>query len=83
MRPTPHTALLPALLCLFAALLAVWSTTGGDVLLVPLVAVGLTVFATGVALAASRAKATAPGTDAARLAELEPLPPTAAEEDGT
>ncbi|MFD5319355.1 hypothetical protein [Streptomyces sp. NPDC127098] len=82
-RPTPHPAaglaLLSALLCAFGALLALQTVVDSDLMLIPLGALALTIFAAGIALAARTTRARA---DAARLDELEPLPPTGEPRDG-
>ncbi|TDC24237.1 hypothetical protein E1265_10365 [Streptomyces sp. 8K308] len=71
-HPTTGLALLSGLLCAFGALLALQTLTDSDLMLIPLGALALTIFVAGAVLAARTARARA---DAARLAELEPLPP--------
>ncbi len=75
-RPAPGLAWLSSLLALTSALLVAQLVTDSALLLILFAVVGLTTFATGVALAARLTQAQGrAGADAARLDELEPLPP--------
>jgi hypothetical protein len=83
-RPAAGLAWLSTLLGLTGALLALYAATESTPLLILFALVALTTFVAGVVLAArwTRAQGQAQGqteADAARLDELEPLPPHAPE----
>ncbi|GAB2889285.1 hypothetical protein [Streptomyces mayteni] len=77
--PAAGLAVLSSLLALFGGLVAVWAATDSDLLLIPLLAMALGVCVLGVVLAAGATRARA---DAARLDDLEPLPPAPGRQEG-